>query len=203
MMTPISILIIDDSNEILLATSRLLRNAGYLVYEAEDGHSGLAAVTEQHPDLVLLDVQLPDISGYEICRRIKADMSTRSSYVLMLSNQMTSPDHQAQGLEIGADGYVSRPIANRELLARVQAMARIIRAEQERDRLIDELQRALATIKTLRGMLPICASCKKIRNDSGYWEEVELYVKKHSDAEFTHGICPDCEQKLYGDLGHD
>ena len=203
MTTPISILIIDDSKDILLATSRLLRNAGYQVSEAEDGRSGLAALAEQRPDLVLLDVQLPDISGYEICRRIKADSTTKSSYVLMLSNQMNSSDHQAQGLEIGADGYVSRPIANRELLARVQAMARIIRAEQERDRLIDELQRALAMIKTLRGMLPICAACKKIRNDSGYWEEVELYVKKHSDAEFTHGICPDCEQRLYGDLGHD
>ena len=202
-MNPLSILIVDDSPEILLATSRLLRSAGYQVSEAHNGQSGLAAVADNKPDLVLLDVQLPDISGYEVCRRIKADATLKGSYVMMMSNQMTTPDHQAQGLEIGADGYATRPMTNRELLARIQAMARIIKAERERDRVIDQLQQALATIKTLRGMLPICAACKKIRTDSGYWETIEHYIKKHSDAEFTHSICPDCEQHLYGDLDDD
>lgn len=71
--------------------------------------------------------------------------------------------------------------------------------EEEKERLIIELQDALAKVKTLSGLLPICASCKKIRDDQGYWHQVETYIKNHSDAEFTHGICPDCMNKLYGE----
>jgi PAS domain S-box-containing protein len=72
------------------------------------------------------------------------------------------------------------------------------RTEEERERLILELKEALAKVKTLSGMLPICASCKKIRNDSGYWEQIEVYIRNHSEAEFSHGLCPDCVEKLYG-----
>jgi PAS domain S-box-containing protein len=68
-------------------------------------------------------------------------------------------------------------------------------AQRERERLIEELQAALANIRTLRGLVPICAWCKKIRNDSGYWEQLELYLKEHSEAKFTHGMCPDCMAK--------
>jgi DNA-binding response OmpR family regulator len=196
----ISILVVDDEPITLFATARLLRSAGYTVFEAYSGAGCLSVAREKEPDLILLDVQLPDILGYEVCRQIKADAELRQSYVVLLSGVMTSSDNQSEGLEIGADGYLTRPIANRELLARVQAMVRIIRAERERDLLIKKLQEALATIKTLSGMLPICASCKKIRDDQGYWEEVELYVKRHSTAEFTHGICPACCKKLYGDI---
>lgn len=64
----------------------------------------------------------------------------------------------------------------------------------------DELQKALSDIKKLRGILPICASCKKIRNDEGYWDQVEIYISEHSEAEFSHGLCPDCIKKLYPDL---
>jgi PAS domain S-box-containing protein len=74
------------------------------------------------------------------------------------------------------------------------------RAEQEREQLIGALQEALANIKTLRGLLPICAACKKIRDDSGYWSQIEAYVQAHSDAVFSHGICPDCARRLYGDI---
>lgn len=69
--------------------------------------------------------------------------------------------------------------------------------EEERERLIAELQDALATIKTLVGLIPMCASCKKIRDDEGYWQSVERYIEEHSYAEFSHGICPDCLRKLY------
>src|SRR5437899_9164269 len=73
------------------------------------------------------------------------------------------------------------------------------RAEEERERLIRELQDALENIKTLRGLLPICSSCKKIRDDHGYWNQLETYIGAHSGAEFTHGLCPECAQKLYPD----
>ncbi len=71
---------------------------------------------------------------------------------------------------------------------------------KEREKLIKELQEALANVKTLRGLLPICASCKKIRDDKGYWNQIESYIGKHTDAQFSHGICPDCAKKLYPDF---
>jgi hypothetical protein len=74
------------------------------------------------------------------------------------------------------------------------------RAEEEKDKLILELQEALAKIKTLSGMLPICASCKKIRNDRGYWQQIESYMNEHSEIRFSHGLCPECAKKLYPDM---
>ena len=73
-------------------------------------------------------------------------------------------------------------------------------AEKEREKLVRELQKAMTEIKALKGILPICASCKKIRDDKGYWNQVEVYIRDHSEAEFSHGICPECKEKLYPGL---
>jgi DNA-binding response OmpR family regulator len=191
------ILVVDDDPGIRLATVRLLGNAGYFVAEAETGTEGLRLVREMHPDLVVLDVMLPDMHGHEVCRKIKTDRNLKDTYVLMASGHRTASDDQSEGLEIGADGYIARPVTNRELLARTQAIFRIINAERERDRLIGELQEALARIKTLSGLLPICCHCKKIRDDKGYWNQVEVYIRDHSNVEFSHSICPECMEKLY------
>ncbi len=193
----LNILVVDDEPDILFATARILRSAGHRVEEAETGEQCLRMITESRPDLVLLDVMLPDRSGYEVCRQIKGNSASSGIYVMLLSGKKTTADDQSEGLEIGADGYLARPVAKRELLARVEAMARIIRAERARDRLIEELRAALDSIKILKGLLPICANCKKIRNDMGYWEKVETYVTSHSEATFSHGICPECMMKLY------
>ncbi len=74
------------------------------------------------------------------------------------------------------------------------------RAEELREKLIADLQKAANEIKTLSGFIPICASCKKIRDDKGYWEQIETYIMEHSDAEFSHGLCPECSKKLYPEL---
>ena len=71
-------------------------------------------------------------------------------------------------------------------------------AEQEREKLITELKEAISKVKTLSGMLPICTTCKKIRDDDGYWNRIEKYIMDRSEAEFSHSICPDCMEKLYG-----
>jgi len=196
----ISILVVDDDPNILMATARLLRNAGFPVFQAEGGEEALLTIQQKRPDLVLLDVNLPDIPGLEVCRRIKEDADLKQTFVVLLSGSMITSDNQSEGLEIGADGYIARPIANRELLARIQAFARIIRVERERDQLIRQLQVALTEIKKLSGFLPICAQCKKIRTDSGYWQQIEEYLLEHSEAQFSHGICPVCEKLLYGDF---
>jgi len=85
-------------------------------------------------------------------------------------------------------------------IANAQLFAERKKAEEEREKLIGDLQKAPSEIKKLSGFLPICASCKKIRDDKEYWNQVEVYIRDHSEAEFSHGICPDCQKKLYGDF---
>jgi CheY-like chemotaxis protein len=187
---PITILVIDDTPEIRAGTARLLTTAGYTVLTAATGTEGLRLAREQSPDIILLDVVLPDGDGRDLCRRMKSDTQMQQALLILLSNTKTTPDDQSEGLEHGADGYVARPIANRELLARVAAFVRIKRTE-------DALRHAIGEIRYLRGILPICMHCKKIRDDQGYWSRVEVYLRDHTDAEFSHGICPECVAKFY------
>jgi response regulator RpfG family c-di-GMP phosphodiesterase len=140
---------------------------------------------------------LPDTSGMEICREIKADPLFRKTFILFFSGQRTDSIEQAKGLNVGADGYITKPITNSELLARVNAFIRIISAEQERDRLIGELKQALSKIKQLSGLLPICSHCSKIRDEGGVWNRLETYIEAHSEADFSHSICPDCAEKHF------
>jgi DNA-binding response OmpR family regulator len=195
----ITILVVDNDPDTLVATTRLLRSAGYFVLEAQTGAACIGTVLEKDPDIILLDMQLPDVSSYEVSRQIKGKRGMRQQVVL-LSDSMISSDKQSKGKKNGAGGYQTSPIANRELLARIQAIVRIIWTIRDRDFLIEKLKKSLATTKTLSGILPICASCKKIRNDQNYWEEVELYVERHSTAEFTHGMCPDCTEMFYPEM---
>ena len=202
MSETIKVLITDDDPQILQLQATVLKRAGYEVLEASTGEECLEAVRAHHPDIVLLDVMLPGLTGIEVCRQIKADKTSQDIFVILVSGVQVSSEYQADGLDVGADGYIIKPISNKELIARVHSMVRIKRAEdalrekeKEQQKLISELQEALAEIKTLKGFIPICASCKKIRDDEGYWNQLEAYISKHTDAVFSHGICPECAEK--------
>ncbi len=110
--------------------SMVLRRAGHEVLEASTGKEGLEKVRSHHPGLVLLDVVLPDMSGVEVCRKIKEDQDLRDIFVILTSGIKTSSEHQATGLNIGADGFIVKPVSNKELLARAQSMVRIKRTEE-------------------------------------------------------------------------
>jgi PAS domain S-box-containing protein len=124
------ILVIDDEQLMLRATSRLLARAGYQVAEATTGKDGVRTAMETKPDLILLDIMLPDIDGLEVCRRIKSGTDLTDSVVVLLSGKRIDSEEQAAGLEQGADDYIVRPIPNRELLARIEAMLRLKRADE-------------------------------------------------------------------------
>ena len=141
------ILIVEDDPELRYATVHVLRNAGYDVFEAETARKGLRMAQELPPDIILLDVVLPDIDGREVCRQIKADPICSACFVIMVSSLKTSSDEQAVGLEDGADGYLARPISNRELLARVKTFLRIRRVENQRDDALRDLQQAHNTLE--------------------------------------------------------
>jgi PAS domain S-box-containing protein len=128
-MNDTRILVIDDDPELLLLTKTVLGRAGYEVLEASTGKEGLKAAREHCPDVVLLDVVLPDISGVDACRQIKEDQNLKNVFVILSSGIEISSEYQANGLNMGADGFIVKPISNKELLARVQSMVRIKRAE--------------------------------------------------------------------------
>ena len=201
------ILVVDDNPEMLSLSTMILERAGYDILEATSGRDCLNKVQTHHPDLVLLDVILPDIAGTEICRQIKADKNLEDIFVILVSGIQVSSEHQAEGLNIGADSYIVRPIPNKEFLARIQAGERIKVAEdglREKEKqqqvLISQLKEALAEIKTLKGFIPICSLCKKIRNDKGYWDNLETYISKHTNAIFSHGLCPTCAEKYKSEI---
>jgi DNA-binding NarL/FixJ family response regulator len=132
MTQPIKILIVDDDPDVLFATTRLVKKAGYTVMEASTGEAAIKTAREQKPDIILLDVVLPDIMGTEICRQIKSDPVFDGTFVILTSGMRTSSDQQSDGLDAGADGYITRPVSNRELIARVNAMVRILMGERDR-----------------------------------------------------------------------
>jgi signal transduction histidine kinase len=144
MSQPAKLLIVDDNPVVLFAMTHLLKSEGFIVVEATTGRQGLDVARSEAPDLVLLDVMLPDINGMELCRQMKAGADTSQLFVVLLSSIETSPDSQVMGLEAGADGYIARPIENRELVARVQALLRIKRAESALRKAHDELEKRVA-----------------------------------------------------------
>jgi DNA-binding response OmpR family regulator len=201
------VLVTYDTPEILFMSATLLRRAGYEVLEASTGKECIESVHLYHPDLVILDVMLPDMSGIEVCKQIKNDKDLKDIFVILASGIQISSEDQAEGLDVGADGYIVRPIPNKEFLARVQAGERIKRAEdalrekeKQQQKLISQLENALSEIKTLKGCIPICASCKKIRDDEGYWNQLEAYISKHTDAIFSHGLCPECAENYRAEM---
>jgi len=201
-MTPndIRILVVDDDADVARGTAHLLDEAGYTTAVAPNGQEALQILPTFRPHLVLSDRDMPEMDGLEMCQRIKSDPAYAGMFVVLISGTFTQTEEQAVGLESGADGYIARPIANRELAARVAAFVRIVCLDRALRDKNAALEAALAKVKLLSGLIPICAGCKKIRDDKNFWHQVESYITKHSDAKFTHSLCPACTKKYYPEL---
>lgn len=184
-----TIAVVDDEPENLNVLEATLARVGYRVLVFPRGELALAAAREEPPDLGLFDVRMPGLDGYELCRRFKADERLRDIPILFIS-ALSAAEDIAAGFEAGGVDYISKPIREVEVLARVRTHLALRRAYLQ-------LAQALERIQTLQGIIPICASCKKIRDDQGYWHQVEAYVREHTLAEFSHGICPECIRRLY------
>ena len=141
MIEKTKILLVEDDPDILFATTRILKSAGYEVLEASSAKECWKALEADRPDLLLLDVVLPDADGRELCSQLKANSDLRGIFIVLLSGTKISPDDQVEGLDLGADGYIARPIANKELLARIQAMDRIRQAEMALQKAHNELEK--------------------------------------------------------------
>ncbi|MBN2289732.1 MAG: response regulator [Candidatus Glassbacteria bacterium] len=189
------ILIAEDDSVSRKVLQVLLQKWGYEVVITCDGAEAWRIMqAEDSPRLAVLDWMMPEMEGVEICRRARETESTRGVYIILLTAKGGKEDIVA-GLKAGADDYLTKPINPNEMLARLQVGERVLGLQKDLSDRVKELEDALSHIKTLQGLLPICSYCKKIRNDQNYWEQMEGYITKHSEAVFSHSICPDCYEK--------
>ena len=192
------VLIAEDDGTSRLILETLLRRWGCEVRTACDGSEAWAVLQEDDPPrLLVLDWMMPGMDGVEICRRLRAGETARRPVYVILLTAMASQEALVEGLDAGADDYVTKPFDQAELRARLRVGERVSELQSCLARRVEELEAAMARVKTLEGMLPICMHCKRVRNDAATWERIESYVARHSEATFSHGLCPECFEKNY------
>jgi phosphoserine phosphatase RsbU/P len=197
------ILIAEDDLTSRNMLAAVLKKNGYDVVETGNGAEAWEVLQEPDaPRLVILDWMMPVMDGVEVLRRVRGLEIDQPAYIIMLTIMGKKSDIVA-GMDAGADDYLTKPFDPGELRARVEVGRRMIEMQERLAEQVRELRQALEQIKVLEGILPICSFCKKIRNDQGYWDQVEVYVSNHSEARFSHGICPECYKKHYPDLFHE
>jgi CheY-like chemotaxis protein len=207
-----TILIVDDTPINLRLLSQMLTKRGYKLRAATSGTHALESIRSSPPDLILLDVMMPEMNGYEVCEHLKADERTRDIPIIFIS-ALDATEDKVRAFTAGGVDYVTKPFREKEVLARVEThlslrglhkqLEATNRVLEERNAELEtrnaELEEAMDTIKTLSGLIPICAWCgRKVSDDSGQWVGLETYIEMHSEVEFSHGICPDCLVKWRG-----
>ena len=210
-----SILIVDDDESTCRTLELIFQRTGYETETAATGSVAIEKACSRFYNLALTDIGLPDIRGTDLLiplKKFQPDM-----VVIMITGHATC-ETAVRALNEGASAYITKPLNMDMVLATIresldkqrlvlenrrlngalrQELAERKRVEEHQERLIAQLREALSKIKTLHGLLPICASCKKIRDDEGYWQDLDAYITDHTEAEFSHGLCPHCAKKLY------
>ena len=194
------VLIAEDdriTGEILARTLQRWGHETTLVGDGVRAWDALSAASA--PTLAILDWMMPEMDGPDVCRRVRHERPEANMYLLLVTAREGRGDVVA-GLDAGADDYIIKPFDPEELRARIAVGVRVLGLQQKLAERVAELQTALSNVKQLRGLLPICSYCKRIRGDDQYWQQVEGYIAQHSDAQFSHGICPTCYQKVSDEL---
>ncbi len=194
----IHVLLVDDDEDDYVLVRDLLTEVAGKRFELERVATYDAALEELRQarrDIYLIDYRLGERDGLELLRAA-IDIGCKAPIIILTGQG--DHDVDVAAMEAGAADYLVKDHLSGELLERsIRYALERKRAEKKLDALISKLQAALARVKHLSGLLPICASCKKIRDDQGYWQQVESYISKRSEAEFSHGFCPDCLRRLY------
>ncbi|MGH7353974.1 MAG: response regulator [Candidatus Rokuibacteriota bacterium] len=189
------VLVVDDDAMIRRLLESTLTRWKYEVVIATDGEKAWEILKQDDaPSLALMDWTMPRMDGLELCKRVRTLRRSPRPYLIFLTAKGRIEDI-VTGLEAGADDYMIKPFEREELRARIHAGLRVIELERSLADRVVELEEALHKVKLLQGLIPICAWCKKVRDDRNYWQQVEQYVTEHSEARFTHSICPDCRAK--------
>ncbi len=192
----IRVLIVEDDFLVGETVRGVLEDVGYqIIGRAMNGIQAVEMTQTLRPDIVLMDLQMPDMDGIEATRRIQEN----SPAPIVALTAYDTPELVEKASQAGVGAYLLKPPNGKELERAITiALARFDDMVELR-RLNKELQDALDQVQALSGLLPICSSCKKIRDEENHWQPLEVYIRDRSEAEFTHSLCPDCAKKLYPD----
>ena len=175
------ILIVEDDRIAAAVLEASLRQLGHEIEMATDGTSGWQRFSEEPRRLVISDWMMPGLDGLELCRRIRTQGGDYT-YFILLSNLTTSGGNQDQAMEAGVDDFLAKPVNLSELKARLRVAERILNYATQ--------------VRQLQEFIPICGYCKKMRDDKNYWSQVEEYIGKQTGSSFSHGVCPDCYDRV-------
>ena len=179
---------------------RNLQNWGFEVVTAQDG-AAAAEILESPgaPSIAILDWMMPRMDGVEVCQRVRQNRDIPYIYLLMLTAK-SQKDEIAAGLDAGADDYVIKPFDPDELRARLKVGQRVVELERALEKRVRDLEAALADVRKLKTLLPICMYCKSVRDDRDYWRQIDEYIYTETGTDFSHGICPACMEKMHKEL---
>jgi DNA-binding response OmpR family regulator len=199
----VRILVAEDDAVTRRMTEATLARLGWNVITASDGVEAWQILdtseAKNAPQLLVLDWMMPGLDGIEICRKVRRAPGLEFVYIILLTSR-TEKEDLAMGLAAGANDYITKPFHPIELESRVRVGLRMIKLQNSLAARVRELEEALTHVKRLQGLLPICSYCKKVRNETNYWQQVDSYLAAHSDVTLTHGVCPDCFERVMGDL---
>ncbi len=185
----------DDADERCIIESWLTK-WGYEVLAVENGNQAWEVFQHENPPcLAVLDWVMPGIDGVSLCQKIRKSIIDFPIYLILLTG-LADQDNIVRGLDAGANDYITKPFDADELRARVQAGRRVVESQLTLAERVREFEEAFLHIKRPQGMVPTCSYCKKVRDDQKHWHEIETYIVEHSELEFTHGVCPECEEKF-------
>ncbi len=190
-----NILIAEDYAPTRLLLETLLTAWGYTVTTAVDGEEAWRVLCEpEHPHMDILDWMMPGIDGLEIVRRLRKREPEKQYYAIIITSR-SDIEAATDALNSGADDFVEKPYDKNELRARVAVGFRMNSLQMALSEHIRDLRQTLARVNQLEGIIPICMYCKKIRDDQDSWQQLEKYITEHSEAQFSHGICPHCAEE--------
>lgn len=186
------VLIADDEMVSRTVLEGHLQYWGYDPVCVEHGRDALEVLKgPDAPPIAVLDWMMPYMSGPEVCQAIR-DLKRQIPPYLILVTARSDKRDIVRGLQAGAQDYITKPCDAHELQARIGVARGMVETQLLLAQRISELEEATRQIRQLRGLLPICCRCKKVRADDGYWSEVETYITRHTEATFSHSLCPDC-----------
>ncbi|MFI5337850.1 MAG: ANTAR domain-containing response regulator [Opitutales bacterium] len=195
---PLKVVIADDESLVINLIQDELESLGLrVVGKAADGRQAVELVRTLHPDVILMDIAMPELDGIAAAAAIQLEYPI--PVVILSAHDATDDVERATAAGVGA--FLVKPPRADELDRAISiAVARHADLMKLR-RLNEELQRTMAEARTLGGLLPICCSCKKIRDDQGYWSQVESYLSQRTGVQFTHSYCPECLEKYFPSYG--
>jgi len=189
-----NILIAEDDVVSRRILQKTLENLGHTITACENGEAAWTAYQTGDFRLIVSDWMMPGLDGLELCRKIRSLKRHEYIYVILLTAK-SGKENFLEGMEAGADDYLTKPVDLAELKVRLEAAQRILGLEYQVKDNTARILRLQTDVQNLRRILPICAWCKKIRDDRQLWHSVEEYISTHSDVDFSHAICPECAEK--------